>query len=255
MDLAGRLGSLAHTRGGIDLASFGYGYNALGSITQIAELAQTRNFAYDELLRLTSGGTAATPESYTYDAEGNRTASHLSASHVTNAANRLTEDDGFCYAYDANGNLATKTAKVLGACTGALTIYTWDVLNRLTRIDLPGGGFAAYRYDADGRRIEKDVNGVVTRARVTCAAPLAPRFTLALRRRGHRPRVRRRGRAPGPLCPRPTHRPAAQRRARRGERVLPGRPACAKSELRFGEGRPPGLHPPGHECARPRHRY
>ena len=31
------------------------------------------------------------------------------------------------------------------------------------RIDFPGDGFAVYRYDADGRRIEKDVDGTLTR--------------------------------------------------------------------------------------------
>ena len=37
------------------------------------------------------------------------------------------------------------------------------MFDRLTRIDNPDATYAAYRYDAQGRRIEKDVNGVVTR--------------------------------------------------------------------------------------------
>ena len=78
-------------------------------------------------------------------------------------ANRLREDADTCYAYDANGNLATRTAKVAGACTGGVTTYEWDVLNRLVRIDNPDATHAAYRYDAQGRRIEKDVNGALTR--------------------------------------------------------------------------------------------
>jgi RHS repeat-associated protein len=103
------------------------------------------------------------PESYAYDAEGNRTASHLSASYTHDTANRLREDEDACYAYDANGNLATKTAKVTGACTGGVTAYQWDVLNRLVRIDFPDATYAAYSYDAPGRRTEKDVNGDITR--------------------------------------------------------------------------------------------
>ncbi len=75
------------------------------------------------------------------------------------AANRLIEDPDFTYAYDLNGNLETKTAKV----GGAVTDYTWDAEDRLARIDLPGGGFADYVYDGLGRRIQKDVNGTVTR--------------------------------------------------------------------------------------------
>ena len=159
----GRLAQLTHTAGATPLADFGYGYNGVGNVTQIAELTQTRNFAYDDLQRLTAGGTAAAPESYAYDPEGNRTASHLSASHTTDTANRLSEDDSFCYAYDLNGNLANKTAKVAGICTGAVTSYTYDAQDQLIRIDFPDLTFAAYRYDGSGRRTEKDVNGSVTR--------------------------------------------------------------------------------------------
>ena len=74
-------------------------------------------------------------------------------------ANRLIEDQDFTYAYDLNGNLESKTAKV----GGAVTTYIWDAEDRLARIDLPGGSFAEYVYDGLGRRIQKDVNGAVTR--------------------------------------------------------------------------------------------
>ncbi len=159
-DLAtGRLSQLTHSAGATPLADFGYGYNGVGNIASIAELSQTRNFTYDDLKRLTAGGTTAAPESYSYDPEGNRTTSHLSTGHATDIANRLTEDDAFCYAYDANGNLTSKTAKVAGACTGGVTTYTYDAQDQLTRIDFPDLTFAAYRYDGLGRRIEKDVNG------------------------------------------------------------------------------------------------
>jgi YD repeat-containing protein len=77
---------------------------------------------------------------------------------VTDIANRLTEDDDFTYAYDANGNLTSKTAKA----GGAVTSYSYDAQNQLTRIDFPDLTFATYRYDGLGRRIEKDVNGTLT---------------------------------------------------------------------------------------------
>jgi YD repeat-containing protein len=159
-DLAtGRLLQLTHAAGATPLADFGYGYNGVGNIASITELTQTRNFSYDELQRLTAGGTAGSPESYTYDPEGNRTSSHLSTGHTTDIANRLTEDDQFTYVYDANGNLTSKTDKVTLGTTG----YTYDAQNQLTRIDFPNLTSAAYRYDGLGRRIEKDVNGTVTR--------------------------------------------------------------------------------------------
>ena len=158
-DLQGRLSDLIHIRGITELARFGYIYNAVGNILSVTELAQTRNFSYDDLQRLTSGGTVAAPESYTYDGIGNRTASHLSASHITNAANRLTEDDDFTYTYDANGNLETKTDKI----TLAVTSYNYNAQDQLTGIDFPDLTTASYRYDGFRRRIEKNVAGVITR--------------------------------------------------------------------------------------------
>ncbi len=115
------------------MADFGYGKNGVGNVTQIAELSQTRDFAYDDLQRLTAGGTTAVPESYSYDEEGNRTASHLSAAHTTDTANRLTEDDQFTYVYDANGNLTSKTDKATLATTGDTVIAEYDGLDLAER--------------------------------------------------------------------------------------------------------------------------
>jgi RHS repeat-associated protein len=166
--LTGRLGRIAHTLGAATLAGFDYGFDTDGTITSIADAGGTRTFTYDETLQLTGGGypTATEPrsESYAYDPEGNRTSSHLSGFYEHDGANRLIEDADACYAYDANGNLESKTARVgVAGCIGAVTEYSWDVLNRLTRIDNADGSYAAYRYDAQGRRIEKDVNGALTR--------------------------------------------------------------------------------------------
>ena len=157
-DVQGRLDSLTHGSGALTLASFTHAYDPVGNVTSIVELVQTRDFAYDALERLTAGGANGTAEAYAYDALGNRTSSHLSASHVVDDANRLSEDDAFTYAYDLNGNLISKTAKV----GGALTTYSYDAQDQLIRIDLPGGSVALYAYDGLGRRIEKDVDGAVT---------------------------------------------------------------------------------------------
>ncbi|MFQ5964050.1 MAG: MopE-related protein [Candidatus Scalinduaceae bacterium] len=159
-DVKGRLSDLTHTAGGSTvLASFGYNHNDVGNILSIVEQTQTRQFVYDALRRVTGGGTVAAPETYTYDAVGNRVTSHLSATHVTDAANRLLEDDDFTYTYDNNGNLSTKTAK----SGGGVTTYTWDAHNLLVRIDLPDATNVTYLYDGIDRRIEKNVNGTITR--------------------------------------------------------------------------------------------
>ncbi len=158
-DVEGRLQDLRHAIGAADLASFQYGYDAAGNVLSIIESAGTRSFAYDQLNRLTAGGFASAPESYTYDAAGNRTTSHLSALHSYTAPNRLIEDAQFTYTYDANGNLATKTEKFSSLVTG----YFWDAQDQLIRIEFPNLTVATYRYDALGRRIEKDVGGTITR--------------------------------------------------------------------------------------------
>ena len=150
---------LEHVLGGLPFERFEYQQNPLGDLTAIADLIEPRTFAYDSLQRLTAGGTAASPESYGYDPEGNRTASHLSSAHVVDDANRLLADDAFNYAYDTNGNLTSKVA----LAGGEITTYGYNALDQLTRIDFPDLSFAEYAYDAFGRRIEKNVGGVVTR--------------------------------------------------------------------------------------------
>ena len=139
-DLNGRLESLVHGPLAAPVKAFAYGYDALGNVTQIDEDggALVRAYSYDALERLTAVTINGLPaESYSLDALGNRITSHLSASHTLDDANRLTEDDGFCYAYDLNGNLASKTAKLAGVCSGAVTGFTWDAQDQLIRIDLP----------------------------------------------------------------------------------------------------------------------
>jgi len=161
-DAAGRLASLVHRAGFGDVRSFAYGYTTVGNIAQITEGATARTFTYDRTQQLTrdsiNGG-----EVYAYDAVGNRTRSPVSGSYRHDAANRLLEDDTACYAYDANGNRTSKTEKVAGACTGGVTTYDWDAQDQLIRVNLANGGVVSYRYDALGRRIEKDNGGQVVR--------------------------------------------------------------------------------------------
>lgn len=158
-DAAGRLGSLAYRNTGGTLLSFGYTYDVIGKLIAVATGSQVRSYSYDALQRLIAGGTTGLPELYSYDEVGNRVSSFLSATHQHDAANRLVEDDTYAYGYDANGNQTSRRSKA----TGALTSYTYDAQNQLTRIDFADGTFASYRYDGLGRRFEKNVNGDLTR--------------------------------------------------------------------------------------------
>ena len=80
--------------------------------------------------------------------------------HLHDDVNRLTADDQFTYTYDANGNLETKTSI---ATPTDVTTYHWDFQDQLTQIDFPDATSTTYKYDGLGRRIEKNVNGTITR--------------------------------------------------------------------------------------------
>ncbi|HAV42503.1 TPA: hypothetical protein DCX15_00600 [bacterium] len=68
------------------------------------------------------------------------------------------KDADFTYTYDPNGNMISKTSKT----TGETTTYGYDAENQLTLISSLSS-LITYRYDGLGRRIEKNVNGVITR--------------------------------------------------------------------------------------------
>jgi RHS repeat-associated protein len=73
-------------------------------------------------------------------------------------ANALIEDAEYTYTYDNNGNMIEKVNKT----TSEVTQYMYDAENRLIQITKPSLT-ASYKYDALGRRIEKSVNGEITR--------------------------------------------------------------------------------------------
>jgi YD repeat-containing protein len=104
---------------------------------------------------LLQGGVPVPVEDYAYDGEGNRTASHLSTTHLANEHNQLQEDDSYYYSYDARGNRVVRQSKE----TGEEELYTYDRQNRLIGYTSPTTE-ATYAYDALDRRIAKTVDGV-----------------------------------------------------------------------------------------------
>ena len=155
-DETGRLSQQDQTSGANLFNGFSYDYTDRGNIEAIGEtgtIARTRNYSYDELERLTSVESPDAPlndESYTLDPEGNRLDSHLSATHQTDDANRLTEDDAYSYIYDLNGNLLSKTAKP--GIDRPDWDYAYDALDQLISVTRDGIEVERYRYDAFGRR-------------------------------------------------------------------------------------------------------
>ena len=158
-DTLGRLDSLVYALGTTSpIVDLLYGYNAVGNITGIDDGVAERSFGYNALQEVISGGTALAPETYTYDTVGNRTNSHLSASHVYGLDNRLLGNDDFIYTYDDNGNVVSKEDKA----TNDLTTYTYDAQDQLIQITRPDTSVVTYQYDGFGRRIGKNVAGDVT---------------------------------------------------------------------------------------------
>jgi RHS repeat-associated protein len=160
-DAASRITSLSHQSAAGNLG-FNYTYNRAGSRLSMSDSAGVHSYSYDALSRLSgvSHSSVSNPaELYSYDARGNRTASHLSSSYTYNTANRLATDARFDYGYDANGNLIQKTERA----SGKATKYIYDSENQLTRVDLPDNTSALYSYDGLGRRIEKVTAGQTKR--------------------------------------------------------------------------------------------
>ena len=90
---------------------------------------------------------------------GNRTDSNQNGLSNFNAGNQLADDVDFTYVYDNNGNLTQKTNK----STSVFTLYQYDAENKLIRVVREDGSIVNYRHDGLGRRIEKEVDTVVTR--------------------------------------------------------------------------------------------
>src|SRR6266851_4781401 len=131
-------------------------------------------YGYDKDSRVTSlvygtGGSCSLPPNnlgnltYSYDADGRRTATAGGLAAVTlpanvtgttsyNADNEQSTFNGTSLSYDANGNL-----------TGDGTnTYTWDARNHLTQITQRRTTVGSFVYDALGRRTNKTVNGTTT---------------------------------------------------------------------------------------------
>lgn len=178
-DPVGRITTMAHGNGTIAET----GYNAAGWVTAVRNLTSARavisvytysydnignriqvleatgdvvTWSYDEDYQLTEerrSGTNPYDIAYSYDGVGNRLTSFNGAVTITysyDEADQLSyhydPSTRTTYSYDANGNTTVINA------AGSLTTNTWDIENRLTVVQLPGGGRTTAIYDGDGKR-------------------------------------------------------------------------------------------------------
>ena len=155
----------------------GYEYDALGRITYIANNRTSgEKYSYDRYNRLSYieiDGYNGTWYSYSYDANNNltkikkrvpngppMTMPYIDYSY--NEKNQLTsyskEGTTKYYAYDNMGN-PVKYGVSSATATGNLA---WTQGNKLSSGNYNGNNFS-YKYNADGLRYEKTVNGITTR--------------------------------------------------------------------------------------------
>ena len=138
-----------------------YSYNSANQISQIAEPTGTKTFGYDNVDRLTSATDAVFGnESYAFDAVGNRTSSHRSANYAYQPFNRMTATAVTSMMYDSNGNMVQKSEGK------DFWRYTWDYENRLTDASTRKQK-VRYKYDALGRRVERNLNSGKERTKFT----------------------------------------------------------------------------------------
>ena len=144
------------------LAQFAYSCDNVGNrltmTTAYVPFSGTHSYTYDKTYQLTG---AAYPAGYpfpneilNYDSVGNRTTvvSTNTTAYAANNLNQYSSVGGVPLRYDLNGNLTND---------GTMTL-SFDFLNRLN-VAARAGTNATYRYDAFGRRIEKNINGAVRR--------------------------------------------------------------------------------------------
>jgi RHS repeat-associated protein len=161
-DNAGRLTALTHAQNTNVLANYDWAYDVANRITSFTNglySSESATYSYDDTNQLTGGDRFGTSndESYSYDANGNRTMTGYS----TGTNNQLTSDGVYNYEYDDEGNRTKRILLISGSPTGATTEYAWDHRNRLTKVTertSPTGSNTAiydYVYDLWGRRVAK----------------------------------------------------------------------------------------------------
>jgi RHS repeat-associated protein len=149
-DDADRLTGITHTGSMAGpLSAFTYGYDDADRLTSYTGPEGSKTYGYDDTDQLVSV-TGVNPESFDYDANGNRDL----AGYVTDPGNRLRTDGTFNYTYDDEGNTLTQTR----VSDGQVTTFTWDHRNRQTTAEIRTSGGTLlheerYTYDVFDRRI------------------------------------------------------------------------------------------------------
>ncbi|MGA2616993.1 MAG: RHS repeat-associated core domain-containing protein [Thermoguttaceae bacterium] len=159
-----------HDTSGVTEALMSGGLAGADLLASCTSIDGTASYAYDPTGQLVgatyTGGQAS--ETYSYDANGNRTTANGSTC-VTGPDNELLSDGTYAYAYDAEGNRTAKFIDsnhdgVLGVGDTNVTVYAWDNRNRLASVTTYatfGGAptqIVDYLYDAENRWIGETIS-------------------------------------------------------------------------------------------------
>lgn len=175
----GDLKSLGAKVNGADVLAMQYQRDLLGRIQRIDEVVQgvatAKRYEYDAVGRLARvrDGSGALLSEYAYDVNGARTSVHTATVQIdlgtnlgcgptmttaVDAQDRLCRYGDYDYAYNANGQLATRTR----VATGEVTRYTYDGGSRLKSV-VTSQHRVDYVHDALGRRIGKIKDGTLSK--------------------------------------------------------------------------------------------
>jgi len=144
------------------LSRFDYTYDMSGRRTSMTTNEGTYGYAYDALGQLVG---VVHPDgrvvNYDYDEAGNRRQvidDGVTTAYTTNDLNQYLTVGDFEYEYDLDGNLTKKLSTLDPQLS---TLYTYDIENRLVRVER-GSDVWEYEYDALGNRIASTQNGATT---------------------------------------------------------------------------------------------
>jgi RHS repeat-associated protein len=162
-DATGQILHLINARAdGSIISRFDYTYDSLGRRTSMQTLDGQWTYTYDASGQLThavfNSTNPAVPDqdlTYVYDAAGNRIRTihnGVTTEYVANNADQYLTVGAWTYAYDADGNLISRSD---GANQWS---YTYDDENRLVSVAGPDGTWT-YEYDVFGNRIATIHNG------------------------------------------------------------------------------------------------
>ena len=166
-DVAGRIAEIVNLAADGTVGSFNrYTYDDGGRRAGMATQDGSWTYGYDAAGQLTAATFASDNAAiadkaiaYTYDAAGNRVSAvedGVTTTYATGRLNRYASAGGETFAYDADGNLVSRTG------AAGTTSYAYDTANRLTRVTGADGRVTTYEYDVFGNRSAIVEDGVRT---------------------------------------------------------------------------------------------